>query len=256
MISSLREACDVSLGAAGQPRWPCHPRRPSRTTPGTTTHRTRNTNRGIRSAQATEKRRTQRSQKRNAARNLHRRQNHVPTAPAQELQPRTPKIDYGVPYILASLNVRGMKKRGKKQEIEQYMKDNQIDVLVIQETHIGDEIIEHFKKSNHIWYYSGGGLEPKGEACYHGVGIVIKKELANYVLDVETISERLMTITLRGKIPVTIASAYAPTAVATAEDKDNFYNALTKLTKKFKKKRHFIHWFRHERKTNRSRRRR
>ena len=45
-----------------------------------------------------------------------------------------------------------------------------------------------------------------------------------------------MTITLRGTNPVTIASAYAPTAVATAEDKDNFYNALTKLTKKFKKK--------------------
>ena len=82
---------------------------------------------------------------------------------------------------------------------------------------------------------SGGGLETKGQICYHEVGIIISKELLNYVLDVETLSERLMTITLRGKIPVTLASAYAPTAIATAEEKDNFYAALQKLTKKHNK---------------------
>ena len=61
---------------------------------------------------------------------------------------------------------------------------------------------------------------------------MIKKELLNYVLDVETISERLMTITFRGKIPVTVASASEPTADATAKDKDNFDAELQKLTNK------------------------
>ena len=68
------------------------------------------------------------------------------------------------------------------------------------------------------------------------MGIIIKKALSNYVLDVETISERLMTITLRGKIPITVASAYAPTAISPAEDKDKFYTSLQKLTNKHKKK--------------------
>ena len=45
-----------------------------------------------------------------------------------------------------------------------------------------------------------------------------------------------MTITLRGRIPVTVASAYSPTAIATAEDKDSFYTALKTLTRKYKKK--------------------
>ena len=71
--------------------------------------------------------------------------------------------------------------------------------MTIQETHIGDGIIETFRKSNYVWYLSGGGLETKGQICYHEVGIIISKELLNYVLDVETLSERLMTITLRGK---------------------------------------------------------
>ena len=102
------------------------------------------------------------------------------------------------------------------------MQEEQIDIMTIQETHIGDEINETINKSNYVWYFSGGGLAAKGIPCYHGVGIIIKKELLNYVFDVETISERLMTVTLRGRIPITVASAYAPTAAATTEEKDTF----------------------------------
>ena len=88
--------------------------------------------------------------------------------------------------------------------------------------------LSNIQKSNYVWYFSGGGLAAKGIPCYQGVGIIIKKELLNYVFDAETISERLMTVTLRGRIPITVASAYAPTAAATTEEKDTFYAALTK----------------------------
>ena len=235
---STQLALDALLGASGAAGPPRRRRllwRPNQTTLGRPPI-TRNSARGLRSEAARQRRQEQRSMKRNLARNLHRRQNHLPTAPAQELQPRPPRLQFGLPYIISSLNVRGMKKRGKRQEIERYMEEQQIDIMLIQETHIGDEIIENFKKSNYVWYYSGGGLAAKGETCYHGVGIIIRKELKNYILDVETISERLMTITLRGRIPVTLASAYAPTAAATAEDKDNFYEAFRKITHKHKKK--------------------
>ena len=45
-----------------------------------------------------------------------------------------------------------------------------------------------------------------------------------------------MTLTLSGQIDVTIVAAYAPTAIATAEDKDKFYNKLCTISSKYKKK--------------------
>ena len=49
-----------------------------------------------------------------------------------------------------------------------------IDILVIQEIHVGDETREQFKTSNYSWFFSGGA---QGAICYHGVAIVIKLEL-------------------------------------------------------------------------------
>ena len=79
------------------------------------------------------------------------------------------------------------------------MDEEHIDIMTLQETHIGDAIVEKLRTSNYVWYFSGGGLEAKGQICYHGVGIIISKERLIYVLDVETLSQRLMTITLRGQ---------------------------------------------------------
>ena len=68
------------------------------------------------------------------------------------------------------------------------------------------------------------------------MGIIIRNDFKNYVTDIDTINERLMTLTLKGKIDVTLIAAYAPTAIAPAEEKDNFYELLTKETNKYKKK--------------------
>ena len=96
------------------------------------------------------------------------------------------------------------------------MDSKRIDILVLRKTHVGDEIREQSKKSNYSWFLSGGS---QGATCYHGVAIVIKHELRNYIKDIETIDERFMTLTLSGHIDVTIVAAYAPTAIATAEDR-------------------------------------
>ena len=135
---------------------------------------------------------------------------------------------------------------GKRVEIEKYMEHNNIDFMVIQETHIGDEVRESFKRSKFTWFLSGGALEQKGEQCHHGVGIIIRNEMRSAVHDVETISERFMTLTLNGKIPITIVAAYAPTAIATAEEKDTFYDKLAEVSKSHKKERNNVHRFGHE----------
>ena len=68
-----------------------------------------------------------------------------------------------------------------------------IDILVIQETHLGGKIREQFKTYNSSWFFSGGA---QGATCYHGVALVVKYELWNYIKDIETIDERLMALTL------------------------------------------------------------
>ena len=107
------------------------------------------------------------------------------------------------------------------------------DIPVIQEAHVGYEIREQFKKSSYACFFSGGS---QGAACYHGVAIVIKNGLRNYMKDIETIDERLRTLTRSGQIDVTIVAAYAPTAIATTEDKDKFYNKLCTISSKYKQK--------------------
>ena len=152
------------------------------------------------------------------ARRLNRRANKAPAATAQELQLRAPRIELNETIKVATLNVRGLKMFGKRQDIEHHMKHKGIDILTMQETHIGEDSRE--TRTNYSWYFSGGTSGLK--TIYHGVGIIIRTGLRNYVLDIETVNERLMTMKLRGQIDIHIIAAYAPTAAAPTEDKHRF----------------------------------
>ena len=67
------------------------------------------------------------------------------------------------------------------------------------------------------------------------MAIVIRNKLRNYILDVEDINERIMIITLRGKIDLHVFSAYAPTAAATYEEKESFHKILKENIRKRRK---------------------
>ena len=57
------------------------------------------------------------------------------------------------------------------------------------------------------------GISPGGAQAgtiYHGVGIVIRNELRNYIVDTESTNERMMFMTLRGRVNYHIVSVYAP----------------------------------------------
>ena len=127
----------------------------------------------------------------------------------------------------ATLNIRGIKKAGQRKEIEDYMWSKGIDIMTLHETHSSGTQQENHRW--YSWYFSGG---PEGETCDHGVCIVISNWLRNYIVDTEPISARLMAITLRGKVPIHIVSAYAPIADASTEEKDVFYEALKKQINK------------------------
>ena len=175
--------------------------------------------------------------KRNLARSLRRKlarqdiRKHLPPgAPAQEPRSQTPKIPLKRNIKLATLNVRGLNKTAKRKELELYMIEHSIDIMVVQETHLGEDIRETRKK--HTWHFSGGEV---AGTIHHGVGTIYHNNLRHFHRDTECISDRLMVTTFNGKIDLHIISAYAPTAIATEEDKDAFYTSLTEEIHKRRK---------------------
>lgn len=227
-------------GRAGQPRRPPRgpllrrPRTPS--TGALSQHarieahrtRTRNYNRGVRSEKATEQRKEKRRIKRNLARHARRQEKNekAPAALAQELRPPTPKLELNREIRIATLNVRGLKKLGKRIEIEYYMKDNRIDIMTIQETHLGEDTRE--VRKHYSWFFSGGVEQG---TIHHGVGIIVNSKIRPYIKDIEPINERLMSITLSGKIDLHVIATYAPTAAAPTIQKEEYYEQLKKHVK-------------------------
>lgn len=126
-------------GKAGQPRGvPC-----GDGTIRTPPNHQRNTARGLRSSEAIERRRKQRSIKRNIARAEKRRQNGVRAAaqePQQNRQTPKRKVMFRLKRQIkaGTLNVRGTKRAEARPEVEDWMTDMRIEILGITETHEPD----------------------------------------------------------------------------------------------------------------------
>ena len=200
--------------------------------------RIRNSKRGIRSKQKIEERKIKRSYEKRLARRKHRiegqanadkKDNNANSASAQEPHKRI-KIELGKEIHIATLNIRGTNKLGKREETEDWMKKQDISILALQETKSGHSKRE--TRKDYTWYFSGNGEE----RCHHGVGLVIRKDIAKHIEDIEPINDRLMYITIDGTIQINIIVAYMPTAIDPTEIKDKAYENLQNLYDKLKNK--------------------
>ena len=136
---------------------------------------------------------------------------------------------------IMNLNIQGMKQTAKRILIERYMKQNNIDIGLITETHINTNNKETRKE--HTYYFSGGDTK---DHHYAGVAIIVKNELQNYIEDIQPINERLMRITLSLAIPVTLIAVYAHTAMEEYETKKKLYDEIKEEFNKHKSK-HITH---------------
>lgn len=81
-------------------------------------------------------------------------------APAQE--PRAEVWTHGRLTTLASLSIQGVNQAGKREEVEQWMEEANIDIMVLQETRTKHNTRENRK--HYTWYFSGeGGREKDGQ---------------------------------------------------------------------------------------------
>ena len=102
------------------------------------------------------------------------------------------KFQLGRKYNIATLEIRGTKKPGVRDEVEKWMTKHNKMILGLTETR-GNQNTRETRKQ-YTWFFSG----EEGRSEYTaGVAIVIQNKFIQYVDDIEPIDDRLMYLTLR-----------------------------------------------------------
>ena len=119
---------------------------------------------------------------------------------------------------IGTLNVGSM--TGKGREIVDLMERRQVDILCVQETKWKGSKAKDLGAGYKL-YYNGY------ERNRNGVGIIVKADLVEDVIEVKRVSDRVMHLKLEvGGSMVNIVSAYAPQVGCEQEEKDEFWKML------------------------------
>jgi len=125
---------------------------------------------------------------------------------------------------VGTLNVGTM--TGKSRELADVMERRKVDVLCVQETRWKGEKARCIGEGCKLWY---NGSDNKR----NGVGIVLRKDLVDRVVEVERTSDRLMTMKLEvDGMLINIVSAYAPQVGCDNEEKEAFWADLEEVVEK------------------------
>ena len=166
------------------------------------------------------------------------------TQPRIDLRERITRINM---VNFASLNVRGIQSDLEKKNLARDLKNYEIDIAAIQETHLKEEnghtTIIGNKKNYDLFYVSNGNN------AYHGVGIAVSSNLR---CRFQRISDRICKITSdntedgkqnktykENKPKLVFIAAYSPTlpaCIKNEEETDKFYEDHEKATEEIPKR--------------------
>ena len=165
---------------------------------------------------------------------------------------------------MATLNVRGLNKLTKREVIDDIMKHQLFDILLLTETNVNSNCVEYWDSCTAFFSTSIDPKvkereEKKREENYHphglgneqritnyrlaadfenaGVGIIVKNSCLNALQEVQHINGRVMTATFTAHGgDVRFVCAYAPHSAYPTEDKEEFYDKLAEHVQQFKGK--------------------
>ena len=83
---------------------------------------------------------------------------------------------------------------GKREELEMWAEENNIDIILIQETWTNQCTVE--RRAKYTIFFSGND-ENTTDKTEAGVAVMIKNKHRNKIIDIEPIGDRLMVISLR-----------------------------------------------------------
>ena len=126
---------------------------------------------------------------------------------------------------ILSLNVRGLRKKHKRVALFNYFKQQKIDIICLQETHVSDSVA-------HIWEKQWGGKLFHCEGTHYSRGevILVSKHFSGEVC-VEKVADRIMVLSIlhQGE-KLFITNVYAPNDM---QAKIDYFEKLTSNLKKY-----------------------
>ena len=125
---------------------------------------------------------------------------------------------------VGTLNIGTM--TGRRRELADMMERRNVDILCLQETKWKGSKARNIGGGCKIFYYGADGRK-------NGIRIVLREKLAESVLEVKRVSDRLMAMKLEvnGSI-LNIVSAYAPQVNNSMEEKNDIWEDLDGLIEK------------------------
>ena len=133
---------------------------------------------------------------------------------------------------VGTLNIGTMTGRGR--ELADMMERRNVDILCLQETKWKGNKARNIGGGYKIFYNGADGRK-------NGIGIVLREELDESVLEVKRVSNRLMAMKLEvnGSI-LNIVSAYAPQVNYSMEEKNDFWEDLDGLIESISKEERIV----------------
>ena len=120
-----------------------------------------------------------------------------------------------------TLNVGTM--TGKGRELADMMQRRKVDILCVQETRWKGSKARNIGGGYKLYYHGVDGKR-------NGVGIVLREELTESVLEVKRVSDRVMGIRLGiGGVILNVLCAYAPQVGCEQEEKERFWQDMDEL---------------------------
>ena len=125
---------------------------------------------------------------------------------------------------VATLNVGTM--TGKGREVADLMERRGVDILCVQETRWKGERARCIGGGYKMWYCGSGNKK-------NGVGIILKKEHVDRVVELWRVSERIICLKMElDGVMLNVISAYAPQVGCICEEKETFWLDLDETVEK------------------------
>ena len=130
------------------------------------------------------------------------------------------------------LNIKTM--NGRERELEDLMEQRNVDILCLQKTKWKGSKARNIGGGCKLFYNEADGRK-------NGIGIMLREELAEGVLKVKKVSDRLMAMKLEVKrFILNIVSAYAPQLNNSMEEKNDFWEDLDGLIESVSKEERIV----------------
>ena len=153
----------------------------------------------------------------------------------REHKAKGPKIPYGKPLKVATLNVRGLNGENgitKRQLIGDTMKKEGLGLMLLTETQVNSSSVEIH--GDFTIFISSDVHPGRTDREHAGVGITIHRWLIPFLYEVKQTNGRLMAVRLRSHgINLAFLCCYAPHSGHTTEVKESFYESLQQLLDEF-----------------------